>query len=372
MHRILFALCWGLFSISALAHEMRPAIATLKVTGDGVFEMILETNLEAWMAGVNPTLSDTNDSPNVARYDQFRALSDEALVNAFTERFNQFATAPLIESNGQPVRLTTLGVDVLAEADSELPRDSRVRLVGALPDGATSLTYAPGETLPDTAVRIYLGDGDPAVQYVTHGSISDPFLLDAKVERALSAIVWDYIELGFTHIVPKGIDHIVFILGLTLISKRLIDLVIQVTAFTVAHSVTLALGLYGVLNLPASIVEPLIAASIVFIAVENCLKTQVQRSRTAVVFAFGLLHGLGFASVLTELGLPARDFVVGLLAFNVGVELGQLLIIAMAYFAVGIWVVQAPWYRSRVAIPLSLAIGCLGLYWLVERLAWIA
>jgi hypothetical protein len=112
------------------------------------------------------------------------------------------------------------------------------------------------------------------------------------------------------------------------------------------------MGLYGVLTLPASIVEPLIAASI--------------------VFGFGLLHGLGFASVLTELGLPARDFVVGLLAFNVGVELGQLLIIAMAYFAVGIWLLQAPWYRIRVEMPVSVLIGSLGVYWFVERVGWIS
>ena len=372
MHRTLFGVLLGLLSLSAMAHEMRPAIATLHIESDGVFELTLETNLEAWMADVNPTLSDTNDSPNVEAYDRLRALSADALTAEFTSDFSAFAQAPEIRAEGQRIRLTTVGLEVLAEADSELPRDTQIRLVGALPDGAQSLTYATGETLPDTAVRVYLGEAEPAVQYVRHGSTSDPFVLIEGVTRSVSAIVWEYIELGFTHIVPKGVDHIVFILGLTLISKRLIDLVIQVTAFTVAHSVTLAMGLYGVLTLPASLVEPLIAASIVFIAVENCMHTHVNRSRTLIVFGFGLLHGLGFASVLTELGLPARDFVVGLLAFNLGVELGQLLIIAMAYFAVGIWVLQASWYRTRVAMPVSLLIGALGMYWFVERVGWIS
>jgi hypothetical protein len=202
---------------------------------------------------------------------------------------------------------------------------------------------------------------------VKSGQSSDALSLDQAVKRSLSALVVEYIELGFTHIIPRGLDHIIFILGLTLISKRLIDLVIQVTAFTVAHSVTLALGLYGVLELPSSIVEPLIAASIIYIAVENIWHHKVNRSRALVVFAFGLLHGLGFAGVLTELGLPERDFVVGLLSFNAGVELGQLAIILVAYLSVGIWVLRYPWYQSRVAVPLSLLIGIIGCYWFVER-----
>ena len=371
VYRTLFGLLLGLLSMGAMAHEMRPAIATIQLEADGVFELTLETNLEAWMADVNPTLSDTDDSPNVDAYDRLRALSAETLAAEFAPQFSAFARAVDIRSDGQRIRLTTMGLDVLPEADPELPRDTQIRLVGALPDGAQTLSYATGDALPDTAVRVYLGEAEPSVQYVRHGQTSDSFVLREGVTRSVTAIVWEYIELGFTHIVPKGLDHIVFILGLTLISKRLIDLVIQVTAFTVAHSVTLAMGLYGVLTLPASIVEPLIAASIVFIAFENCLQTQVKRSRTVIVFAFGLLHGLGFASVLTELGLPARDFVVGLLAFNLGVELGQLFIIALAYFAVGIWVLQAPWYRTRVAMPVSVLIGGLGLYWLVERLGWI-
>ena len=205
------------------------------------------------------------------------------------------------------------------------------------------------------------------MQFVKNGQESSDLSLDRMIERSVSSLVVEYIELGFMHIIPRGLDHIIFILGLTLISKRLVDLVIQVTAFTVAHSVTLALGLYGVVEVPASIVEPLIAASIIYIAVENIWHHKVNRSRAIVVFAFGLLHGLGFAGVLTELGLPARDFVVGLLSFNVGVELGQLAIILGAYLSIGIWIVHRSWYRVRFAVPMSLLIGLVGCYWFVER-----
>lgn len=361
------ALLWGFWALSASAHEMRPAIATLTVSDQGVLSVALETNLEAWLAGVNPTLSDTDDSPNAAQYDALRAMDADDLQAVFLPRMREFADRIHIEVEGVSIAMTVTLHEVIMESDPELPRLSVVRLVGGLPDQAQAFRYRVDEQLPNTAVRFLRAEQEPQVAFVKHAETSPQFSLDGSVTRSVAAIVWDYVELGFTHILPRGIDHIVFILGLTLMSKRLVDLVIQVTAFTVAHSVTLALGLYGVLNLSPAIVEPLIAASIVYIAVENCWHQRVGLSRAFVVFVFGLLHGMGFAGVLTELGLPERDFVVGLLSFNLGVELGQLAIIALAYFSVGIWLLQKTWYRRAVAIPVSLCIGGLGMYWLIER-----
>jgi hypothetical protein len=157
------------------------------------------------------------------------------------------------------------------------------------------------------------------------------------------------------------------VLGIFLFSLHLRPLLLQVTAFTVAHSITLGLSLYGYIALPASIVEPLIAVSIVYVAVENLITTELKPWRIYVVFAFGLLHGMGFAGVLTELGLPRSDFVTALIAFNVGVELGQLAVIAIAFLAVGVWFGKKPWYRQRIVIPGSLAIAAMGAWWTVER-----
>ena len=361
------ALLWGFWALSASAHEMRPAIATLTVSDQGLLSVALETNLEAWLAGVNPTLSDTDDSPNAAQYDALRAMDADDLQAVFLPRMREFADRIHIEVEGVSIAMTVTLHEVIMESDPELPRLSVVRLVGGLPDQAQAFRYRVDEQLPNTAVRFLRAEQEPQVAFVKHAETSPQFSLDGSVTRSVAAIVWDYVELGFTHILPRGIDHIVFILGLTLMSKRLVDLVIQVTAFTVAHSVTLALGLYGVLNLSPAIVEPLIAASIVYIAVENCWHQRVGLSRAFVVFVFGLLHGMGFAGVLTELGLPERDFVVGLLSFNLGVELGQLAIIALAYFSVGIWLLHKAWYRRADAIPVSLCIGGLGMYWLIER-----
>jgi len=369
MKIVLLGLLLVISSFVASAHEMRPSIASLSVDDKGVLTLELVTNVEAWLANIDPSLSDTNDSPNAAHYDQLRALDSDTLINMIRDGSPDITDVVEIFSAGVPVGMSLTAISVLPVDDTELPRDTKLILVGDLPSGASSITYRVHETFPNTAVRLFLGNSDPRVQFVKSGQASDALLLIQTAERSVGAVLAEYIELGFTHIIPRGLDHIIFILGLTLISKRFIDLLIQVTAFTVAHSVTLALGLYGVLKLPPSIVEPLIAASIVYIAVENIWHHRVNTSRALIVFCFGLLHGLGFAGVLMELGLPERDFLIGLLAFNGGVELGQLAVILLAYLSVGIWVIRYPWYESRVAVPVSALIGMVGVYWFIERVA---
>ncbi|MEE2821050.1 MAG: HupE/UreJ family protein [Pseudomonadota bacterium] len=367
MKPLVLGVLLAILSWVASAHEMRPSIASLSIDSQGVLQLELVTNMEAWLANVNPSLSDTNDSPNVAIYDRFRALDATELEVAIRDKGRDFSRVIEVFAGDLPITMTLTSLKVLPVDDDELPRDTQLNFVGGLPDGVESVRYRVNDTMPNTAVRLFLENAEPRVQFIKSGQESGELSLDRAVERSVSDLVVNYVELGFTHIIPRGLDHIIFILGLTLISKRLVDLVIQVTAFTVAHSVTLALGLYGVLELPASIVEPLIAASIIYIAVENIWHHKVNRSRALVVFAFGLLHGLGFASVLTELGLPERDFIVGLLSFNVGVELGQLAIILGAYLSIGIWIVHYSWYRARFAIPMSILIGLVGCYWFVER-----
>ena len=130
---------------------------------------------------------------------------------------------------------------------------------------------------------------------------------------------------------------------------------------------TLALASFGIVSVSAAVVEPLIAASIVYVAVENIVRPKLGWGRIALVFAFGLLHGLGFASVLSELDLPPARLVVGLIGFNIGVELGQLLVIAVAYLTVGLWFGNKPWYRNVIVIPGSLAIALIASYWVLER-----
>lgn len=181
-------------------------------------------------------------------------------------------------------------------------------------------------------------------------------------------VFWRYLVLGYEHILPLGLDHILFILCIFFINNNLKSIILQASMFTLAHSITLGLATYNVIQPPANVVEPLIALSIVFLALENIFYNQVKPWRMLVVFLFGLVHGMGFASVLSELGIPRYAFLSGLVAFNVGVELGQVTIILVMYLLVARSFGQANWYRRRIVVPASVLIGIVASYWTIERI----
>ena len=175
-----------------------------------------------------------------------------------------------------------------------------------------------------------------------------------------------FVKAGFQHIIPEGIDHILFVLGLFFSCITFRSLLWQVTAFTVAHSITLVLAAQGLVQLRGDIVEAIIALSIVWVAVENCLYKEPSKWRYMIVFAFGLLHGLGFAALLTQYGLPKDNFISMLLAFNLGVEFGQLAVLAIAFVLIKM-IMKKNWYSNEIKIPASLIIAGIGLFWFIER-----
>jgi hypothetical protein len=186
-----------------------------------------------------------------------------------------------------------------------------------------------------------------------------------NMSKADTAIL--YLELGYKHILPLGLDHILFVISLFLLSTRLKPLLWQSLTFTVAHSITLGLAMYNVIRIPASVVEPLIALSIMYVALENVFVKKLRTSRIAVVFLFGLIHGLGFAGALSNLGLPQNSYLSSLVMFNVGVELGQLTVILIAFFLVGKWFGNKPYYHKYIVTPLSLVIAAIALFWVIQR-----
>ena len=194
----------------------------------------------------------------------------------------------------------------------------------------------------------------------------------AKAVLAIQTLVpgLKWIALGFQHIIPKGLDHIVFVLGLFFLSTGVKTLILQVSCFTLAHSLTLGLATFGLVSAPGAIVEPLIAASIICIALDNLYSESLARWRLMMVTLFGLLHGLGFASVLSGLDLPRENFLSSLLLFNIGVEIGQLTVLMMAFVAVG-WMRSWSQYTERVARPATISIAGIGAYWLINRIAFI-
>jgi hypothetical protein len=220
------------------------------------------------------------------------------------------------------------------------------------PQSLVMLSGTPRSILPDASDQI------PRGVPLRMTAVSEPGTLGAAAK---------YFALGFTHILPYGFDHVLFVVGLFLLSPRLKPLLAQVTAFTIAHSITLGLSLYNIVRLPPTVVEPLIALSIAFIAIENLCTTKLKPWRPIVVFGFGLVHGLGFAGVLQDVGLPRSQFAAALLSFNGGVELGQLAVLLIAFAMVGLFRSRT-WYRSAIAMPASFAIAAIAVVWTIQRI----
>ena len=177
-----------------------------------------------------------------------------------------------------------------------------------------------------------------------------------------------YLIYGFTHVIPYGFDHILFILSLFFLNSKFKSVIIQCSVFTLAHSLSLGLTAAGYFIPNADVIEPLIALSILFTAIENIVHNKVNSWRILIIFAFGIIHGMGFASALKEVGLPKGYFLTSLLFFNIGVELGQVTIILLAYFLIAKWFSQKQWYKARIIYPVSCIIGCIALYWMIQRM----
>lgn len=348
------------------AHEVVPAVADMELQGSELTFKV-ELNAEALVAGINLSeLADTSSAPEAASYDALRILPPEALAERFAAFWPLMATRITIRVDGQDLAPEAMVLSVPPVGDPMINRLSELSFQVTVPAGAQEAVFG-WDAAFGTLVLRQQGVDRPYDGYLEAGAVSDPIALGGGGQVGLWQTFLNYIPVGFDHIVPKGLDHILFVLGLFFLSTQLGPLLWQVSIFTLAHTVTLALGALGYVAIPGAIVEPIIAASIVFVAVENIFATGLSRWRPYVVFAFGLLHGLGFASVLGEFGLPEGAFVPALIGFNLGVEFGQLAVILGAYLAVGFWFGAKPWYKPYIANLASAAIAVVGAYWVVER-----
>lgn len=393
-----------------------------------VFDMRL--NIESFIAGIDMTdVSDTALSAQAATYDELRALEPAELEARFQAFWPQMAAKMTITADGVALTPELASVAIGPLGDIEVTRASEISFTATLPAGAQDVQVGWTKEFGVLVVR-QMGVDAPYDGYLEAGALSEPIALAGGGQATGWETFIRYIPIGFDHIVPKGLDHILFVLGLFFLSARMRPLILQVSLFTLAHTITLAAAALGVVSIPGSIVEPLIAASIVYVAVENIFLNHLSRWRPFIVFGFGLLHGLGFASVLAEFGLPEGAFVPALIGFNVGVEVGQLAVITVMFLCVwqalrvdrgeneaaqgfvlyGVliaaaaaliwlnptalataleaptWLFAAPLlaifalcagsiqlrdhvdaYRRIVAVPASAAIAFVGAYWFIER-----
>jgi len=358
------------------ADIVKPALIEISVYKRGQVNIELRTSIEALMTGINGQYKRTQDAPQAEEYDVLRKLSAQQLGQSFTSFQSKLLEQIWIQFDGKKVKLNIGKIDIPPTGYTKVPRISTINITGKIPTFASNIQVYYPIAFGDSALRIRQVDQVDEQwhwsewQWIRSDEASQVFsLAEIYAKRPKWQIISHYITLGYQHILPKGLDHILFILGLFLLSIKFKPLISQITLFTLAHTLTLGLAIAGYIELPARIVEPLIALSIAYVGIENIFTEKLHKSRSLLVFCFGLLHGLGFASVLADFGMPDNAFISALISFNVGVELGQLSIILMAFLSVGWWFGNKPYYHQRIVIPSSAIIAILGLIWFFERLS---
>ena len=340
---------------SAYAHDPGLSATVLKLEGDRV-----KASLTFARADIELLVPmDANRDGNISEAEfaqakpQLQALATEAIA---------------VNVAGQPVQPELIGIE-LDDSNGVHFKFSFAKSAGELFTIESKLI----ERMPRghrQFVELIAGEKLIGSKMLTAGSISYQPTADALAEAAKAGqqygAFWEFFVLGLEHI-AFGFDHLAFLFALLLAGSKLREAAKIITSFTVAHSITLALATFDVVNLPSWIVEPMIAVSIVYVGLENIFRREV-KNRWLLTFAFGLIHGFGFASVLRELGIAEQgsSAIVPLFSFNFGVELGQITIAALILPL--IWKLrQQPNFIPRYVPACSVLIALAGGYWLVER-----
>lgn len=372
-----------LLPLVAGAHPAYLTSATATIRKDGSYALALRFDALAFAL---------NDTPERVGDEEMNGLLDgpeAALRKKMDEARENFADNFQILADAQPVAPARIvfptAEEVLrwknAHVSPRLPVLLEVEVSGTLPPETAGVSFRFPEQVGSVVLSVERPGREDFVESVPAGEPSTELIVQlspgnpsegAAAEnvsnsgRGFFPVFRQFIVLGYEHILPRGLDHILFVVGLFLLGTRLSPLLWQVTAFTFAHSITLGLALYGYVRVPPALVEPLIALSILLIAVDNVRARELSWWRIWVVFAFGLVHGLGFAEALLQLKLARADFLSALIGFNCGVELGQLSVVALAFLAVG-WFRGRVEYRKAIVIPASVCIALVAGYWAFER-----
>ena len=270
--------------------------------------------------------------------------------------------APVLPSDchveGDPV--TTIGpTDVVTEWDLRCPAGTLVGRTLAVDDISSSKAAV--------LIRVQLADGRRLLHVLRAEEAS--YVIPAR--PVARTVVWNYGQLGVRHIL-SGPDHLLFVLGLVLLVGGGRSLLWTVTAFTVGHSVTLSLAVLGIVDFPSQLIEVLIACSIFVLAIEltrpGPRQTLLGRYPWAMAGTFGLLHGLGFAGALAEVGLPSGDIPLALLSFNVGIEVGQLVFVFAALVTGRLLGPVGQMVPTLARLGPPYVIGSLSVFWMLERI----
>jgi len=343
----LIAACITVAMVPLAAHPLATTTVSLTLQRDGVIDVTIAAEADPLIAKLE-ALSGVESSPT----SMTRAARLELLATTLLDH---------IDLRADGVRRSLTVRDVIVDPTAQ----ATIRMAANVPSGAQHVTWRSTFIFGSYPIAVRAEDGPEAVEWLQGPQTSAPIAL-SRTRTSLGLI--RAVAMGFTHIVPAGLDHILFVLGLFLLSRRTREVLMQVTAFTLAHSVTLGLSLYGLVSAPASLVEPMIALSVAYVGIENLMTSRLQPWRVAVVFAFGLLHGMGFAEALSGLHLSSSSLAVTLVSFNVGVEAGQLTVIGVAAVALALITHTREGAGAPIVRFASAAIGVAGIAWTLQRL----
>jgi len=283
---------------------------------------------------------------------------------ARTELGKRLAERMHIDADGTPIVLTVAGTHLRADRPGVVIdyRAPLARMPGRVRFAAR---LVPSDPQHETFVNLY--EGKQLVRQEVLDATHTETLMFTEGAEGLFAVVRTFVAAGVHHIFI-GPDHILFVIGLLLLGGSVGRILKIVTAFTLAHSVTLALAAFQIVNPPSRLVEPLIALSIVYVGLENLRsKPGARDPRVLIAFGFGFVHGFGFASVLREFGLPREALAASLFAFNAGVEIGQACIVLAVLPLLALLRTRAPQLAPRVVFAGSVGVVLAGSYWFAQR-----
>ena len=370
---IFFFIFFSLFiSLSLKSHEIKPSIADFSINESSLtFEIRL--NAELILSGIDASDIQNTDNSNLSfKYDDLRKLPNNDLKENIMSNWDNISQNIYIKLDGDVQELNLLSIEIINQRNYEVTRDTIINFHIPLDKKNTSFSFSMSKKFGSIILReqnLNKNVDQLYTNYLNSGDASDLINLNHTVALTKINSFIKYLFLGIQHIIPKGLDHILFIIGLFLFSNLIRPLLLQVTMFTIAHTITLVIASLSLINVNGSIVEPLIALSIVYIGVENIFKKYSNtKIRYYVIFLFGLLHGLGFALVLKDVGLDYSNLLMNLVSFNIGVEIAQIFILFLLYLTIGLFFSKKKYYKIIFQIPLSLFISLIAIYWFVERI----
>lgn len=365
------ALFWLLVSVS-IADVVKPALVEISIYPDKKVKVVIDLSLEAVMTGIGTQYKKTTDAPNSAKYDELRALEPKILRQQFKNFEAQFLSKLKLKINNQvqTLHLKKTFIDIIGY--KKRPRKTVLTYVTQLKEWPKTLAWQYHKASGDSALRYQIFKKNEynwsQWQWLRNGKFSGTIDINHPEPMSMMQRLGQFMAIGFEHVIPLGWDHILFIIGMALSSLLWRKLLLLVTTFTLAHTLTLGLAMFGVVEISPRIIEPLIAFSIAYIAIENLLFKQSVKRKSSIVFLFGLIHGLGFASMLKSFKMTDDNFVTTLIGFNIGVELAQIVIVLSVVSILLIVRILKLDYRKLVVAPASIIIAMIGFWWGIERI----